>query len=52
MRLLLNHTHLVGMGDNICELCGMDIVTKKFPLKRPYKLPIKRSSIWRSQLKK
>ena len=25
------HIHLVGIGDTICELCGKNIVTGKYP---------------------
>ena len=29
--------HFVGVGDNICERCGINIHTWKFPLPCPYK---------------
>jgi len=34
-------THLCGIGTVYCEFCGMNIITGRFSIKRPYKLPIK-----------
>ena len=34
--------HLVGIGDDICERCGMNIKTGNIPLVCPYKQPAKR----------
>lgn len=33
--------HLCGIGDVYCEYCNMNITTGRFPLDRPYKLPVK-----------
>ena len=40
-KAMMGLNHLVGVDDpdTICERCGVNVLTGKFPIVRPYKIP-------------